>query len=179
LFLSVKKRQSVFGIHIHFSTRILLNYYFPRYTRVQSANTNTLEKYFNCALQKTCKKLAKNFVRGSRCIAFPILNDWLYILTHILGKHILQTYLDRCLFLFLQAFLEVRSRLQILHSRVFSGLRPDFLMSTNFHGTLFNPRLFVRNLSPLANSQFVLSNFERHLQLYGGVCFEWKHAVFS
>jgi len=60
-----------------------------------------------------------------------------YILTHILGKQILQIYLERCLFRLLQAFSSTISRLQILHCRPFKGLRPDFLICTNFHGILY------------------------------------------
>lgn len=62
----------------------------------------------------------------------------LYMLTHISGKQILQMYLERCLFRFLQAFSPTTSRSQILHCRLFKGLRPDFLINTNFHGILSN-----------------------------------------
>ncbi len=48
-------------------------------------------------------------------LGFRRLRARLYMLTHILGKQILQTYLERCLFRFLQAFLPTTSRLQILH----------------------------------------------------------------
>jgi len=57
-----------------------------------------------------------------------------YTLTHIFGKQISQTYLERCLFRFLQTFSSTISRLQTLHCRLFCGLRPDFLTNINFHG---------------------------------------------
>lgn len=59
-----------------------------------------------------------------------------YVPTHILGKQILQTYLERCLFRFLQAFSSAISRSHILHRRPFEGLRPDFLTRINLQGML-------------------------------------------
>jgi len=76
-----------------------------------------------------------------------------HILTHILGKQILQMYLERCLFRFLQAFSPTISRLQILHRRLFRGLRPDFLINTNFHGTLSNSIITICHYYHLARER--------------------------
>ena len=52
----------------------------------------------------------------------------------ILGKHILQTNFERCLFRLLQASSSPIFFSQILQFRPFNGFRPDFLTRINFQG---------------------------------------------
>ena len=74
------------------------------------------------------------------------LNQY-FVQTHSLGKQIIHTYLERCLFRLLQASSSTISFSQILHFWPFKGLRLDFLTRINFQGILdisIVTKLFVK-----------------------------------
>jgi hypothetical protein len=116
-------------------------------------NENKAQKISLCARILCILMLKYGVVKASRMVMY-------YIDTHNLGKQILHTYFERCLFRLLQASSSTISFSQILHFRPFKGFLPDFLTRTNFQGILGTYVIFSDSLNNLY--KFVKTFVECH-----------------